>query len=381
MASDVQVYVNGQIYTGWEQVEIQSNLEQASGGFSLTVSNLEPWPIAPGDECKVAIDGESVVVGYVDKVDTGFDAYSHTFTIAGRDKTADLVDCEVANGTGELAGQTLKQIAEFIAGPFGVKVVADADTGGAFPKFSIQPGDTAYSTIERAARMQGVLVTTDGNGNLLLTKPKSDRAPVALVAGENVISASFSADDSGRYSQYIVKGQRPAANDNDDDSGDGDGLFGSASSSSATSAPEKVTSAVVIDTGTKRYRPRIIMAEGAVTAANATQRAQWQRTVDEARARRVSVVVQGWKMTPGGKIWRKNTLVPCRIPFFKLNDDMLIAGVRFSRSSAGTITTLDLTKPDGYAVEPVIPERAKKKKKAKDGSGDVDALFGSGKAA
>ena len=350
---DISVLVKGSIYTGWEAVTVAKSIESASGGFAVTVSDVDPWPIAPGDECTVKLEGEQVVKGYVDKVDVEIGPESHTFRVAGRDKAADLVDSSVDSKTSEYSGQSLTQIARDIAKPFGVEITAETDVGKAFPRFSVQPGDTAWATIERAARMRGVLLLSDGNGGILLTKPKKEKASVALKQGENILSATASFDDSERFSKYVVKGQNPGTLAN---------IFAEPGEASAQNVAKQTAQvgATFTDEGVKRHRPMVVVAESTVDGATTKQRAKWEATVRAARALKVTVRVQGWRKKEGEGLWRVNELVACDIPLLRIKDDLLVSDVEFSCDiEGGTVTTLQLTRPDAYAVEPEADKVAK----------------------
>lgn len=351
---DISVLVKGNVYTGWKGLACTRSIESPAGSFSVQVSDVDPWPIAPGDECTVKLDGEQVIKGYVDKVDVDIAPDSHTYTVSGRDKSADMVDCSVDSKTSELKGQTIKQIAETIAKPFGVSVSADGDIGAALPRFSIQPGDTAWATVERAARMRGVLVLSDSNGGIVLTKPKKQKVDVTLKQGENILSASVSFDDSERYSKYIVRGQSPGTVAN---------IFAEPGESSAKQVAQATAQvgAKFSDDGVKRNRPMIVVAESNVDALTSKQRAKWEATVRAARALQLSVKVHGWKKGNGG-LWKVNELVPCDIPLLRIKDDLLVSEVSFNCSiDDGTTTTLTLTRPDAYAVEPEGEKLAKTK--------------------
>lgn len=343
---DISLLIKGSAYTGWQGVSVNKSIESPAGAFSVQVSDVDPWPIAPGDECTVKLDGEQVIKGYVDKVDVDIGPDTHTYTVSGRDKTADLVDCSVDSKTSEFSQQNLRQIAELIAKPFGVAVTVDGDLGSPFPRFAIQPGDTAWATIERAARMRGVLLLSDGKGGILLTKPKKQRTEVTLKQGENILNASVSFDDSERFSKYIVRGQSPGTVAN---------IFAEPGEASAKQVAKSTAQvgATFADEGVKRNRPMLVVAETNVDASATKQRAKWEATVRAARALQLSVQVQGWMKKEGAGLWKVNELVPCEIPLLRIKDDLLISEVTFNCTiEEGTTTTLVLTRPDAYAVEP-----------------------------
>ena len=134
---DVTLTVNGKQHSGWESLNINLGVEQIAGTFELSVTekwpgNNEARPIRRGEVCTVSIDGEIVITGYVDDVLPSYDSNSHTLTINGRDKTADLVDCSAIYKTGAWTNTSLKTIAEDLCKPFGIGVIINTDIGEPF---------------------------------------------------------------------------------------------------------------------------------------------------------------------------------------------------------------------------------------------------------
>ena len=58
-----------------------------------------------------------------------------------------------------------------------------------FPKVAIQPGETGFSCIERQARQRDIIITTNGEGSLVLGKVGSLHAADRLIQGGNIITA------------------------------------------------------------------------------------------------------------------------------------------------------------------------------------------------
>lgn len=95
--SDLTLTVNGAQYGGWKRISVRRSIETISGSFNLGVSDkwaeqASAWPIKPGDECKVALQGTTIITGYVDSRNISYSDNSHDFSVDGRDRTADLVD-------------------------------------------------------------------------------------------------------------------------------------------------------------------------------------------------------------------------------------------------------------------------------------------------
>lgn len=348
---DVRLYVNGRIYSGWKSISIARSLDAISGRFDLETmdrwdAQRQPWTIFPGDECELKIDGTPVITGYVDRASPSFTAESHGIGISGRDRTSDLVDCSAVIKGNELRGLKLEQIAAAIAKPFGIKVAAQVSTGPAFSVFAIQPGETCWEAIERAARQRFMVVSVDGSGNLIIADVGTTRAADKLVEGVNLKEAGADYDYSQRFSSYKVRGQQSAQNDGAE--------VGSNDIESSAADP-----------AVKRYRPKILTAETQATDGSATNRAELEAATRAGKSTRITATVQGWTMS-NGALWPVNALVTVQSRLLSVNEDLVISSVRFGLSdSAGFTTELELTRPDAY----LMGQRAKKgrrKKKASD---------------
>jgi len=332
----VTLTVNGAVYGGWKEISISRSIETIAGAFELSVS--ERWPgqagrraIAAGASARVAIGGETVIAGYVDDVEVSHDAESHEIAVRGRDATGDLVDCSAPDEPGEWSGLTLDRIAAAIAGPFGIAVSAAADLGEPFGTFAVQPGETAFEAIERAARMRAVLPLSDGKGGLVLTRAGRARAGVTLTP-ETILSARGTYGARDRHSRYTVKG----------DSGD----FGSWGGDAGAEA-----SGTASDPGIRRHRPLTVIAEDLAEGISFADRALWEANIRAGRARRVSITLAGWRY--GDRLWRPNELVRVENPALGVAAEMLIASVAFSLGPRGSLTELGLVGARAFDLLPV----------------------------
>lgn len=339
--NNVSLTVNGSKYSGWKSNNINLGIEQLAGTFELAVT--EKWPgnpearkIRPGEACTVDIDGQVVITGYVDDVMPSIDASSHNVTIKGRDKTGDLVDCSAIHKTGQWSNKKLDVIASDLCEPFGIKVIVNTDVGDAFVTAGLENSETVFETLERLARQRGVLLTSDGLGNLVMTRAGNERLSATLKEGVNIKSASATFSHRDRHSVYIGKGSH---------AGNGE-LFG-------VTANEPTSE--IQDNNIKRYRPLIIHAEDNATVASLKKRIAWQKNVNYGRGTSVNVTVVGWQNK--GVLWRINKSIKIESPSIDVNHELLISNVNYVLDRNGTVTTLTLKHASAYDVLD-IPEAA-----------------------
>lgn len=352
--------VNGKIYGGWQSASITLGMEQIAGTFELTTTDRWPghpeqWAINPGDECRLKVGAYTVISGYVDDVAIDYDKESHNIKITGRDKTGDLVDCSALHKSGQWSKANLLTIAEDLCRPFGILVKAAVDLGKAFPTYSLNDGETAFETLERAARERGILLLSDGRGGLLLTRASQERCPTALVKGRNIERGSGHFSQKDRFQQYIIKGQATGGEPFDS----AQGPVGERSRTDAKKHTQR--KATVSDTTITRYRPLIIIADQGDGSTYA-DRAQWEMNIRAGRSARATYTVSGWEAQPG-RLWRINELITVTDDFIGPPDDLLCAQVKFTLDDSGSRTELELCRVWAFDL---INLPAKGKRKAVD---------------
>ena len=359
MPDDITLRIDGVDWTYWTSVQVSRQMDAIAGTFSLSladkwVNGAQALPLAAGMPCQILIGGDQVMDGYIDQVKPTFSATAHGISVTGRDKSADLVDCAAVHSPGQWLRCSVLQLAQELARPFGVNVTAEGDVGAPIPSFKLEEGETAFEALDRALRQRELMACPDGKGGIVLLKAGAGTASGRLRQGENVLSADSQFDMADRFSDYIVKGQKPGT-----DKGWG-----------------KEACAVrgeYRDQAVRRYRPMVIRAEQSGDASNARQRAAWECSVRAARAVTVTSTVQGFRQQgvgreQSGPLWQLNQMVDVDLPYLRISQRLLVAGVEFRRdATSGSTTRLTLRDPAAFAPEP----KAEAKKGGKGGGGDA----------
>ena len=338
----VTLKIAGASYGGWTQVGVTRSLEQASAGFTVSVSERfpgqnQPLGVRPGDPCEVLIDNDLVITGYVDRVSPSYDTSSHAISVSGRSKTQDLIDCAVLPPFDPILNQTILEIANRLAEPYGVDIV-DALGGETepIPQVDVNPGEKVFEVISKLAAMKGCLVTDDSRGRLLLTRAGTSKAHSSLQFGRNILTGSLVFDHTQRFKEYRVHGKGSTASED----------FGNPSSS---------ISSIALDQGVRRNRVHIVRAESGLDQKRADDRARWEAATRSGRAIAATYTVQGWRQE-NGELWKVNQLIFVEDPKGTLNGEFLIVQVGFSLSSQGLITTLQIAPKQSYELIPTVPK-------------------------
>lgn len=339
MPPDVRLKVGGQLYGGWQAIRIQRSIEQIAGRFDLRVT--ERWsgqdavrPIRPGAECQVLVDGVPVITGYVDDVQVDYGSESHSVTVTGRDKTGDLVDCTAQNFN--WMDVTLAAAAERLCSPYGITVTAEAqDIDKKFSTYSQNPGDSVFASLDGAANIRGVLLISDGNGGLIITRASTLRLQALLATGDNILSASATFSHKDRFSEYTVTSQEEVK--------DGS-TYETAFLIAAKSTDPVIT----------RHRPKLVAADKLIDRAQTQERADWERNVRYGRSQQIQYTVQGWKYDQKN-LWPINRLVPVKDDLIGIDADLLIVGVTLMLDENGTRAEITVAPREAHDLVP-LPE-------------------------
>lgn len=358
--SGITLYINGTKYEGWKAADITRSIEAASGSFRVGTNDRwdiskDPWEISPGDRCQVKIDGTTLITGWVDSVSPSYSPTDHGIEITGRDVTCDLVDCSAVVKSFEIRGQTIGGIAKLLCAPFKIPVIDTSGDSEVFPVVAIQPGETVFSCIERQARQRDIVITTNGEGSLVLGKVGSKSANDKLVQGCNILTASANYDYSNRFSEYIVKGQQPSSGD----------------AENAWNPPQNDVESRCKDGNITRYRPLIITGESQVYERSAEARAKRESAQRAGESTQVSVTVQGWVQS-NDELWPLNAVVQIESSALYLDHALIISSLNFNAGESGSTTTMILKQPDAFLNLDTDGKTAKKTNKAKKRKGTVE---------
>lgn len=350
--NNVTLSVGGHDYAGWKSVSIGAGLERQARDFNLGItwrwpgSGEVPVRIRQGEAVEVRIGQDLLLTGYVFSTPIRYDSESVTLSIAGRSRTADLVDCAAVNQPGQWRGQSVQQIIAALAGEYGIAVVNEAAATLGVDDHTIEPGETAFESIDRLLTLSRLFSTDDGSGRLVIAKPGSaGRAVDTLELGKNLLSGDTNLDFSSVFSEYISKGQRSGTDDS----------FGAAASE---------VEGRISDARIERRRVKVIQQSGQMTTKLARERVEWERAHAVGKALTVNYVIQGWRQS-NGALWRHNMLVRVVDPLIGFDRDLLISEISYELSDQGTTARISVAPPEAFLPEPNDAYEKRKLKKGK----------------
>lgn len=329
-AEQIRIEVGGDVFTAWKTVSVRAAFDEACRSFRLTAAvelgaAATHAVFALGTQMKIFANGDLLLDGYVERRRVKVDDDSSAFTITGRSKSCDLVDCSAVHDTGAFKKVSPLAIGNGLATGLGAQFETDQALDE-IESYQLTPGATVFSVVEQLSRNQNRTLTGLANGNVKITKAGKTRHAGGLYQPGNILSAEADHDATNRFSKVTVRGQ----------SADGHG--DDALEIEATANDSKVT----------RFRPHIMIHRDDATRASVKGAAEERRDRAAGRALRCDVEVQGFRdeagtlFDPGRLIWTESETVGVK-------QDMLIECIEFSQHfKSGSITSLGLVDPRAY---------------------------------
>ena len=348
----ITIEINGVKFEGFQEISVSKNIETISGSFSFaaTSDNVTIFPIKRSDPCKVFINNESVINGFVDTINVSYDSNSHSIGIQGRDRTSDIIDSTVIGVKDFIAPITLEGIIRKVLDDNGlssIPIVNEAGTIETFPtgtQFSAETGQTVFDFIESYTRKRQVLLTTNGDGDLVIARAGSVSAITSLqnkLDGQtnNIKNARMNYSSISLFNKYVLKSQQN---------------IGALSFGADVDPANAVNrSGEATDSSIRTTRQLEIPSNTSDDNVDLGNLAVWNANLRRARATTFSVVVQGHHQDEAQtRLWKPNELVQVEDQFADINAILLVKSVEYNLSlSGGSTTTIDLVPKDSYTLQ------------------------------
>ncbi len=357
--NNIVIEVDGGRFDGWTHVNVSKSIENLCGHFSFigTASELTEFPVKVGQECQIFVNDVLFMTAYVEKLQVELSAFNHTITVSGRDITSDVVDSQLGhidfNPKTNLKSITEKvlQILNLqnkikVIDNFNLKDFTDIETDAL--------GTTAFHFIESYAKKRQVLLSTNGEGDIVFIRAgftvnntvlstKGDTA--ATILKTNVIY-----DNSKRFNEYVCMGQAEET------------LLLSSTGIDPDAAATVQSTA--FDKEIRNSRKYVFQPEKNGTTEDNSGRALWEANYRKSNSMIYNATVQGFKPLSDDGLWDLNTLVHVVDNFSNIDDTesiLLITEIEYIEDlNQGTITNLKLMNRESFTTIVNQPEKDKK---------------------
>lgn len=349
--------VDGIKYENFVSISVAKSIEALSGtfNFTATLSPGDEFPFKRGQFVQVFLNNTPVITGYINKILIRYSDTDHTVQIIGRDKTQDLIDSHLPQNFKFNGPVSFKAVIEETISRLGISdlsVVNEVDDLENFSGTDVingKQGQTAFEFLETYARKLNVILSSNGEGNVVITRASilSLNGSLRLGSGSNnnnILTGNVVYDDSNRYNKYITKSQ---------------GNFSSALiENDPDSAFTTNQSGEAVDTDIREGRIFTLISESASDNSSTINRALWEANLRRANSIKYVVTVSGFFTDSSeNAFWKINRLVQVQDVIAGINSNMLINSATYTTDNAnGSMTRLELITPDAYQVQPELPK-------------------------
>jgi prophage tail gpP-like protein len=351
---------NPQVYEGWTNINIEKSLENLSGSFSLGMTQLfntdnviNGFTAKEGDGCIITIDDNIILTGFIDNLDIGYSADSHSIQVSGRDKASDLIDSSLIGNSDLNAPYDAQQLVEHILRLLGLNLEVFLTTGTDIiynEDFDSGAGKNAWEQLDKYLQKKSLFATTDVAGDINLFRGsfgQTNQSLFHLIQGgnvNNILRGNKTSSINQRFNKISVLSQ----------------------SSSLTSRGNFYNqNGTAIDSTIRTTKQLEIVSNASMTSAECQDLADFQKNIRQARGSSYTYDIQGFRQI-NGDLWLPNYEIYVKDEFYGIADNFLIKKVNLRRDlENGSITTLTLVDKLAYTLrEPVAITN--------DGAGGLD---------
>lgn len=369
--SPVSLEVNGIPYINFKSATIRRSMETLAGTFDFiaTIDQTNNFPIKLQDSVRVIVEDKVVLTGFVEVLSPSYTNDSHEIRVSGRDVTGDVVDSSILeplNLSPSKGTITLLTVVEKIleGNSISIPVIdkANPDPFKAGDKIDAEVGQNMFEVIDKYCAKRQVLATTDGEGNIILTRGSSDTLNARLIhrhdtfdenlidsakkailptntRENNILEANSEFSMTERFNRYVVKTQQNLSSLN--------AILATIDPSTAVDQTGEAT-----DSDVRSTRILTIQADTSNSTQTATERAVWESNIRRSRSFNYTCVVQGFiaQTSPEILLWQPNFLVEVQDEKSDIDSFLLIKSVIYTFSLDGSKTELNLSFKDSFTL-------------------------------
>lgn len=308
-------------------MSVKYSAQSAERSFQLVAADEAPdlisnaWAFEPGTPCQLLSNGDLLISGYVNDLTIHITDTSHELRVSGRSKGQDAHDCSVDHKSYEWRDKDLLEIAKDTGIP------VDYSSDEKLQKIDVvraNVGEKVFGFLDRHARSQGLFLSGQADGSVLITKHGKKRHSGGIVEGWNLKEGTAQFSDRDRHEKYKVKGQRPIG----------------------TGEKNIRIQETADDNGARKGRILHVMPDQHLTKDRARTRADQIRDTRKGLSVKCQATLEGFR-DDGGKVWEAGWLVFVQSTMLHLSQDMAIESVDLSQDEegSGSLAKLELVDP------------------------------------
>lgn len=353
-----RLVVDGFECSTWDEVSIDSAIDTPADAWNLTLFNPAmghlPFAIKAGASAQIYYGDELILTGVIDHLKEAIGRNGRVVNISGRDLIGQLIDCSVPIFNGKQL--TLQELVNrFVKGgdlSALFKRVIIQNQAWLKNKVSVEPGESIYDALVKAAQVTGQFLWMQADGTLEIGDPFASsyvvKIPLQLMfSGDdnNVIAADYGENVSRVFSDIQILSQDRDA--------------------------KKILAQGTSKTPYAYKRLKLVSAGDVETQAEAQALLNKAVKDNDLEAYSLNCDVAGWLVD--GKVWQAGWTVSLQSDVLvRANAKWIVMGRTLTLSrSKGKTTRLKLKRQGDWAQPLLYKEKSKAIKKSKSKNKDA----------
>jgi prophage tail gpP-like protein len=328
-------------------MEFFRSLGSAAGEFNFKASNTaaDVFPLSKGDECEIWIDDNKVMTGFTNSIGGYSDPETTEIRLRGRDKVQDLVDSYIKSDIDFKTSVDILTMFKRVLGSLGITGInVKMQQGLTVRRFSkselasAKIGDNAFEFLQKFCRMRQLLITSNSDGDVILTRAGSGKYTTILkkeIGGteNNILRSDFEDNDASRFREYIVISQGNPI----------DQLFNDSTVSKKSLAQ---------DLNIRAGRIMVINSDISSDLQTNSDRAKWESNIRRVKGFQYNCRIRGFYLDAKSTVLiEPNNLIQVIDERFGIDAELLIKSCRYIKSLDGTFTDISLVNKDAFTLE------------------------------
>lgn len=349
----IRLVVAGFECTAWDYVSVDSQIDTAADGWSLTVWNdgsSVQAAIKGGAPVQLFYGSELILTGIVDSFSQAITLNGNGINLSGRDLAGQLIDCSAAIYSARKINleQFIKDSVIGKVSPLAQLRIDLADPLESYLKYkiSIEPGESIWDALVKLAASAGQFVWFTADGTLTIGDPFANpyvvQTPLVMMrsgTGNNILEAQYDEDVGDVFNTIKLIGQ--------------------------TAEAQHISAETQSDTPYTFPRLKIVSTGDIETQAEADAAINKMKHDNDLQAYSLKLVVDGW--TVDGKVWQTGWQIKLQSDvLLRANAQWVVIGrtLKLSRT-AGKTTELNLKRRGDWAQPLIYKDKTTPDKKAK----------------
>lgn len=217
---EIRLLVGGFECKDWDDVTIDSQVDVPADAFSFALynppENALPATVKAGASAQIYFGEELILTGIIDRLSDSITRAGRTLQLSGRDLAGQLIDCSVPiKNSRQITLSTLIQ--DYVLSTSLGTVINNfriQNDSWLKNKITVEPGESLYDAIAKAAQVTGQFIWMDEKGVLNIGDPftfadQNTQTLILMYSGNdnNVLKASYDEDVSSVFSDIKILSQ------------------------------------------------------------------------------------------------------------------------------------------------------------------------------